>query len=367
MPNPHSKVLYLIYKSGFPLFLPARNAPNAQLTRLVYADRMIEAVSDPMLKDSAESALRHALSRADDRFAGASPVLAYVLSDAPNALFSPSVIARLRAMLADLARQLIQAAQGDPLAPVEDGLPEHLAASLADCLPLLRHLHAMAMEWHMTERLVERLGLDPVLSPLVQALVASDEPEMAATAMHLLAAQARFGQQSRRMQIALTELPGDVLHAALQIMRAHLAVLAQEGGGDAALADSIAAEAEARIRGTYDESTTRLGLCARVISGLGGGAMAALEPSHAGFSLFVSALAITIGQPRDVWVLATQEGQAARLMLGLRAAGLKDAGVAAVLAALQAGGDLPRDFARITPERAGAILARGASFGLGRG
>ena len=104
MPNPHSKVLYLIYKSGFPLFLPARNAPNAQLTRLVYADRMIEAVSDPMLKDSAESALRHALSRADDRFAGASPVLAYVLSDAPNALFSPSVIARLRAMLADLAR-----------------------------------------------------------------------------------------------------------------------------------------------------------------------------------------------------------------------------------------------------------------------
>ena len=95
--------------------------------------------------------------------------------------------------------------------------------------------------------------------------------------------------------------------------------------------------------------------------------MAALEPGHAGFALFASALAITTGQPREIWVLATQEGQAVRLMLGLRAAGLKDAGVVAVLAALQANAELPAGFSRVTAERAGALLARGAFAGLGRG
>ena len=211
---------------------------------------MMEAVADPNQKDSAESVLRHALARADTSLAGVAPVLAHVLADAPNALFAQSVVARVRAMLTDLARQLVQAAQGDPLAPVEEGLPDRLAASLADCPPLLRHLHSLAMEWYVTEKLVALLGLDPVLSPLVQALVASDDPDMAATAMHLLAAQARFGQKLRRMQIALTELPGDVLHSTLQVLRAHLAVLAQEGSGNDSLAESISARAEARIRGS---------------------------------------------------------------------------------------------------------------------
>ena len=328
---------------------------------------MMEAVADPNQKDSAESVLRHALARADTSLAGVAPVLAHVLADAPNALFAQSVVARVRAMLTDLARQLVQAAQGDPLAPVEEGLPDRLAASLADCPPLLRHLHSLAMEWYVTEKLVALLGLDPVLSPLVQALVASDDPDMAATAMHLLAAQARFGQKLRRMQIALTELPGDVLHSTLQVLRAHLAVLAQEGSGNDSLAESISARAEARIRGSYAESATRLGLCARVITGLGGGAMAALDPTHAGLALFASALAVLTGQPREVCVLSSQEGQTARLMLSLRAAGLKDAGVAAALAALQTGAVLPDGFARLTPERATTILARGATAVRGRG
>ncbi len=328
---------------------------------------MIEALSDPNLKDSAESVLRQALSRADGRLAGIAPVLAHALAEAPGDMFAQSVIARLRAMLADLARQLVQAAQGDPLAPVEEGLPDRLAASLADCPDLLRHLHGMAIEWHMTEILVERLGLDPVLSPLVQALVASDEADMAASAMHLLAAQARFGQQSRRMQIALGELPGDVLHGVLRVLRAHLAVLAQEGGGNEALAEAIAADAEVRIRQGYDESATRLGLCARVITGLGGGAMAALELPHAGFALFASALAIATGQSRESCVLATQEGQTARLMLSLRAAGVKDSGVEAALAALQPRDALPEGFARITPERAMMILAQRPAATQGRG
>ena len=322
---------------------------------------MIEDAGDPNPKDSADGELHQALARADRRLVAIVPVLAHVLAAAPDAMFSQSVVARLRAMLADLARQLIAAAQGDPGAPVDDGLPDRLAANLAECSALLRHLHAVALEWHMTERLAALQGLDPVLSPLVQALVASDEADMAACAMHLLAAQARFGQHLRRMQFPLGELPPDVLHGVLRVLRAHLAVLAQEGGGDEALAETIAAEAEARVRGGYNESATRLGLCARVSTGLGGGAMAALDLPHAGLALFATTLALATGQSRESCVLATQEGQTARLMLALRAAGLKDAGVVAALVALGGDADLPAGFSRVTPERATMLLARGGA------
>ena len=57
--------------------------------------------------------------------------------------------------------------------------------------------------------------------------------------------------------------------------------------------------------------------------------------------------------------------------LALRAAGLKDPGVEAALAALQPGAELPAGFARLSPERATRILARGGerpapSSGTGR-
>ena len=319
---------------------------------------MIDAVCDPIPRDAVEALLRQALVRADNTRAGVAPILAHFLAEKPGALFPQSVIARIRAMLTDLARQLVQAAQGDPLAPVEEGLPGRLSASLGDCPSLIRHLHAVALEWHASEVLATRLGLDPVLPPLIQALIASDEAEMAATAMHLLAAQARFGQQARRMQIAVGELPGDVLHDVLLVLRVHLAVLAEEGGGNEALAETIAAQAEAHIRASYDESATRLGLCARIITGLGNGALAALDLPHAGLALFISALAISSAQTRDICVLATQEGQTTRLILGLRACGLKNESVAAALDVLQPGAALPADFATITADRAVAILAR---------
>ena len=162
-------------------------------------------------------------------------------------------------------------------------------------------------------------------------------------------------------ELPLAELPGDVLHATLLVLRAHLAVLAHEGESDLALADSIAARAEAWIRHDYDESTTRLALHGRMISQLGGGAVVALELTHAGVALFSSALAIATGQPRETCVLASQQEQLARLALSLRAAGLRPAQVEANLLALHPDATLPGGFERIAPDRAADILARGVS------
>lgn len=293
--------------------------------------------------------------------AAIAPVLRHVLGAQDNALFAEIIIAHLRGNLTDIARQLLSAAQGDPAAPVSDGLPEQLAASLAESAPLLGHLHAMALEWQLTEQVAARIGLDVVSSPLLVALIASDDAPTAASAMGLLAAQARFVQQQRRMQCPLRELPGDVLHASLLVLRAHLAVLAQEGGGDFALADALAEAAASQIRGDYDEGTSRLGLLARMISQLGPGRQAALELPHAGVALFVTALAIATGQPRDLCVLAGHKGQMARLALSLRAAGLRQTQVEVNLLTLHAKAALPDGFERLAPERAATILSRGVA------
>ena len=66
-----------------------------------------------------------------------------------------------------------------------------LGEALAGSSALLSHVHSLALEWQLTERLQSRIALDPVLPPLVQALIASPEPATAELAMQFLAAQAR--------------------------------------------------------------------------------------------------------------------------------------------------------------------------------
>src|SRR5690606_2970551 len=121
-----------------------------------------------------------------------------------------------------------------------------------------------------------------------------------------LAAQARFMQSVRRMELAVTELPGDLFHAALINLRSI-------GHG----------ETEAGFRAKFDESRTRIGLLAQLVTGMGAGSIAALSVHHAGVAIFLSAVAMGSGQARDLAVLATNERQASRLVLALRAAGLK--------------------------------------------
>jgi len=302
-----------------------------------------------------ESILQDELLQADDMIDSAGPILRHLLANNDHSMFSDEIVARVRGMIAHLARQLLHAqadADGadDPQAYVAarfDALNETLLANA----PCLNHAHGLALEWQLAERFEVRNGMDPVLSPLLQALLAAREAAMAETAMALLAAQSRFTQQQRRMELPLGELPGDLFHAALLAMRACAADTD----------DEAAARAEATLRATFDESGSRLGLLSRVITAMGGGAVAALSIAHAGVALFLTALGLGFGQDRNLVILSTNETQMARLALSLRAAGLKPAVVEQQFAYFHPDIALPDGFDTLRVDRAAALLDSAAS------
>ena len=301
-----------------------------------------------------DAVLQDELVHADALTGTIAPILRHLLANSDHSVFGDAVIARMRGMLNDVAGQLFDAlafASGE-LDPVDrDGAA---VAELVECLvensALVGHCHALALEWQLTERMQARLGIDPVLSALLQALIASSEAHTAGIAMALLASQARFAQQQRRMALPLAELPGDYLHGALLAFRT---VAANEPELTAA---------EAAIRGKHDEARSRLGLIARMITGMGGGAAAALSVSHAGVAMFLSALAIGSGQDRDMAVIATNEGQLARLALSLRSAGLKTQAVEEAFLSLHPEIALPEGFDALGADRAAALLANSAAY-----
>lgn len=301
-----------------------------------------------------DAVLQDELAQADTLTGTIAPILRHLLANSDHSVFGDAVISRVRGMLHDVAGQLFDAlafASGE-LDPVNrEGAA---VAELVECLvaqsALVSHCHALALEWQLAERMQARLGLDPVLSPLLQELIASSEAHTAGIAMALLAAQARFAQQQRRMALPLAELPGDYLHGALLAFRT------------VAAAGPELTAAEAAVRGQHDEARSRLGLIARIITGMGGGAAAALSVSHAGVAMFLSALAIGSGQDRDMAVLATNEGQLARLALSLRSAGLKTQAVEEAFLSLHPEIALPEGFDGLGADRAAALLANSAAF-----
>ena len=300
-----------------------------------------------------ETLLGDELAAADLALANVSPILRHLLGNEDHALFSDRIVAQVRAQIEDLARQLamsIEAAMGhsDPREAATVTAPD-LASALIASPAILAHAHALALEAQLAERLATRLALDPVLSPLLQALIASSDPNTAATAMALLAAQARFVQAQRRGELPLAELPGDLLHAALLTMRIHTA-------GDDPARDRMGAVLESAIRSNFDEAANRLGLLGRVVGGMGGGALAALDVAHAGVALFVTALGLGAGLERDCAVLATSEAQLPRLALALLASGVKPALVEQQFYALHPDITLPEGFETLRADRAAALL-----------
>lgn len=303
--------------------------------------------------DIEEGALRANLARGDAMLGVVAPVLRHLLVHEDNGMLSEEIVARVRGMIADLAGALLgRLAAPDEAVPgplhSEADIAALVAIFAADAA-LLRHVHALALEWQLTERLQARMALDPVLSPLLQALLASPDPAMASLAMHGLAAQARFGQSQRRMQLSPGELPADLLHGVLLALRNFAA--ARPGG------QQRAAAAEMAIRAEYDESRSRIALLSRLVTGLGPGAVAALTVGHAGAAIFLTALAAASGQDREQAVLATGEGQGARLALALRAAGLKPEAIGEQLFALHPDASPLPGFDRIAPDRAAALIA----------
>ncbi len=307
-----------------------------------YSVPMSDAPATPRATETVESRLRGALQQGDAVLGTVAPVLRHLLASDDSGLFGDAILARVRGMIGDVARQLLgHNGPGDALAA--------LTAAITANPAFLTHVHALVLEWHVTELLQARLALDPVLSPLLQALIASSDEATAAHAMKFLAAQARFGQAQRRMRLPLNELPGDLLHGALIAMRGI--------SGTTPEADAQAAAAEAAIRADFDESRSRIGLMSRLVTGMGGGAVAALSLHHAGAAIFLTALSVASAQDRDLATLATSETQRTRLALALCAAGIKPAAIEEQLLALDPDAQLPAGIDRLNPDRAAALLA----------
>jgi hypothetical protein len=307
---------------------------------------MSDAATNLRGTDSVESRLREELARGEAVLGAVAPVLRHLLASDDSGLFGDVVIARVRGMTRDVACQLLghsgnSGGSGDEITA--------LVAALSESPAFLGHVHALVLEWQLTELLQSRLALDPVLSPLLQALIGSSEETTAGLAMNFLAAQARFGQAQRRMRLPLAELPGDLLHGVLIGMR-HVS-------GTEPAADARAATAEIAIRAAYDESRSRLALISRLVSGLGAAAVAALSVQHAGTAIFLSTLALASGLDRDRAILATSETQRTRLALALRAAGLRPAQIEEQLLAIDPDAVLPEGLDRIPANRAAALLA----------
>lgn len=299
--------------------------------------------------DSVEDILRQELGRGDAMIATARPILRHLVANDDKGLFNDEAVARIRGMMTHVATQLLFAQAGviealDPAAYAAER-QEDLVQALFEDGALLAHAHALTLEAQIAERLRARGGIDSVLTPLIQELAAAKEGETAALAIAVLAAQARFMQQQRRMELPLGELPGDLLHSALVLLRDH-------GGSE-----EQAAEVERRLRETYDEGSSRLGLLTRLIMTLGSKATRALSIDHAGLALFATALALASGQERELTVLSFADRQFARLALGLRAAGLRQQAVEEHFLYLHPEVALPEGFDTLRPDRAAALLA----------
>lgn len=306
--------------------------------------------------EQVEDVMRFELSRGDALLASAQPVLTHLLTSGDQLQFSDEIIARVRGMATHAARQLF-----DALAEADDTLDrdallashrEQLTETILSDSGFLVHAHALALETQWADKLHHRCGLDPVLTPFLQELAASSDAEIAGAAMHVLASQARFVQQQRRMELALDELPGDLFHRLLLAMRSC---------DD--LPEAAAEQAEARLRQGFDEAKSRAGQMARLLLALGQKADRALAIDHSGLALFASALANASNQSRDLAIHALGENQLARLALSLRAAGLSQGALEAQFLLLHPEITLPPGFDGLSAERAAALLASGQATG----
>ena len=301
--------------------------------------------------------LAEALIAARESVSHTVPILRHLLRSDDTSIFSDEIVARVRGMFLDVARQLVvalaeAAGHASPEAWALEAADE-LAHVLADNPVFLEHFHMLALEWQWAERLAQSRGIDPVLPPLLQERMANPDAEVSAAAMNLLAAQARFCQSQRRMQLPLGELPGDLLHIALVTMRNYV--------GAEASADACALAAERAVRSRFDEARGRLGQMGRVLDAMNETAADALVLDHAGIALFLSALARGSGQSREAAIMATIDSQLPRLALGLRACGLPRDAAAAAVQALHPDATIPADALELGTERAAALLAAAAT------
>lgn len=260
---------------------------------------------------SVDVLLREELARGNRARASVVPVFAHFLdSDGPS-LFNDAIIAALRGQLDHLSRQLLAEPSNDnssDAARTRQALSNRLAGDAV----IVDHLYSVALEGLIAKNLEQTCAIDPVLSPLLQELIASDSPAIAEIAMSVLAAQSRFSLNHTRMELPLGDLPFEVFARTLE-------------HGEAAAVDAnvdVGKAAFAKLKSNYDEGTNRIGLLARLTAAMRGGAIAGLDLAHAGLALFASSCASLLSIEREHAVFACHEGQTVRLALMLKAAGL---------------------------------------------
>lgn len=309
-----------------------------------------------------QSVMRVELKRGDRVLGARGVVLRQLIATEDRSMFSDAIVSRVRAMAEDLARQvgyrLAQAAEERDPRAWANSITEPLSGALIDEPTIVDHLHSIALEWQLTESMQRRAGVDPSLSPLLQALIGADDPTSSALAMDLLTAQAAFARHQQRMSLPVNELPGEVLHALLETLRHAVA-------GDLAF-EAHARNTEHAIRSTYDESQCRIALANRLVAALGAGAFAALSITHAGVAVFLSALAAATGDSRDTVAVSTSESQLARLALSLRAAGLSNSEIEREFYAIHPDITLPDGFGRLQGTEARALLTGQGTGGDGQ-
>jgi hypothetical protein len=314
----------------------------------------VSPTADPQWPEG--EALRHALAQGDRALGRIGPILGHLLTTRDQSLFSDELVARIRGMLTHLAWQILRIqAEATGVKGREEFAADHgeaLSEKLFATPSLVAHCHALALEWQLTSRLETDYGLDPVISPLLQTLIGHEDAPVASAAMASLAAQARFAQAQRRMELPLGELPGDLFHALLLAWRGY-------NGEDAS--DALI-RAEGRLRADFDEAAGRLSLLERVVTLLGKDSAAALTFDQAGIALFLSAVMLKSGQPRDIAAVSTHHSQMARLGIGLRAAGLRSQDIEAQLVRLHPDRDPPNGLADIGTREALNLLTRSTNW-----
>jgi len=163
-----------------------------------------------------DAGLQKQLAGEDFVISATSPILQHLLVNRDEALFSDEVIARVRGITANIVFQLlvaraVEAVESDPAVAAISG-QDAVARSLIEDEVFVAHIHALTLEAQLAESIRQRSGVDHVLSLLIQHLTASPDEKTVALAIRTIAAQARFIQQMRRMEMPLNELPGDLFH-----------------------------------------------------------------------------------------------------------------------------------------------------------
>ncbi|MGB3738215.1 MAG: hypothetical protein WA948_02560 [Pontixanthobacter sp.] len=268
-----------------------------------------------------DHALKDQIDRDDASMGTVAPVLGHLVLNAENSLFSDQIVAQVRGMAAHVAKQFLQTSGPDRTIGSPDG-QDVLADAFLRCDAFITHCHVLAIEGDLSNKLSDRSGIDAVLTPMLQALIASDDDEMQRLAMAILSAQARFIQHYRRMELPIAELPGAVFELLLFILKDF-----GESMVDVSTIETL--------RAHYNDSQNRLVLIDRLLSKMGKGALAALSLPHAGVALFLSTLAQLAPVDRTLAVYSTNERQIARLSLAMRAAGMKFAAMQEQMALFQ--------------------------------